>query len=129
MGSFLSQWKEKEDQEKASAIKGFLENNYQEVIDAAFLAKKFGMNTRCLRIAFKALTNQTPHAYLTSIRIEQAKNLLQKTDTDITSIAESVGLDKSNLYIHFRKITGLTPAQWREHALHNKKTSNDPLNK
>ena len=116
MGSFLAQWKEKQDLEKAKEIKAFLENNYQEIIDAFFLAKKFGMNTRCLRIAFKALTDQTPHEYLTRVRIEQAKKLLQKTDLNTSLIAARVGLDKTNLYKHFKKLTGLTPVQWRENA-------------
>jgi len=115
MGSFLAQWKEKQDLERAKEIKEFLENNCQEMIDALFLTKKFGMNTSCLRIAFKTLTNQTPHAYLTMIRIEKAKKLLQKTDLNATIIAARVGLDKTNLYKHFKKLTGFTPAQWREH--------------
>lgn len=124
MGSFLAQWKEKENLEKVKEIISFLENNYHEAIDARLLAKKFGMSTKSLTIAFKALTDQTPREYLTWIRIEQAKFLLQETDIHIMFIADRVGLDKSNLYIHFKKLTGLTPAQWRENALLNNNTNN-----
>lgn len=123
MQHFTMQWKKKKALEKAGAIKTFLQDNYQENITGAFLAKKFGMNTRDLRIAFKELTNENVHAYLTKIRIEQAKKLLQKTDLHVSLIAARVGLDKTNLYIHFKKLTGVTPAQWREDALQNKETN------
>ena len=117
------QWKKKKDLEKAGEIKTFLENNYQENITWEFLAKIFGKNIWDFRIAFKELTNENVHECLTKIRMEHAKQLLQKTDLNVSLIAARVGLDKSNLYIHFKKLTGLTPAQWREDALLNKRTN------
>ena len=107
------------DLEKAKEIKTFLENNYQENYDYVFLAKKFGMNTNSLSTAFRALTNSSIHEYLIKIRIERAKKLLQTTDLNIMYIAARVGIDKSNLNIHFKKLTGLTPLRWRKNAILN----------
>jgi AraC-like DNA-binding protein len=104
----------KEDLEKAKQIKIFLENNYQEHYDYAYLIKKFGMNMFNLKQAFKAVTNENVHAFLTRIRIDHAKLMLLNTDLSVESIAIRVGLDKSNFHIQFKKITGKTPNQWRK---------------
>jgi YesN/AraC family two-component response regulator len=104
----------KEDLEKATAIKEFLEKNYQETFDYAFLTKKFGMNMFNLKQAFKAVTNDNIHAYLTKIRVKRAKKLLETTDLNVGFIASQVGLDRSNFYIQFKKITGKSPSEWRK---------------
>jgi two-component system response regulator YesN len=103
----------KEDLEKAKQIKEFLELNYQQHFGYQFLVKKFAMNKNKLKLAFTAVTHDTIHAFLTKVRIEHAKKLLVTTNLNIASIAESVGLDKSNLNIQFKKATGKTPSGWR----------------
>jgi AraC-like DNA-binding protein len=103
----------KEDLEKAMQVKEFLELNYQQHYGYQFLVKKFAMNKNKLKLAFTAVTNDTIHAFVTRVRIEQAKKLLVTTNLNIVSIAENVGLDKSNLNIQFRKATGKTPSGWR----------------
>ena len=111
-------------------IKDYLENNYQDRFDYTFLAKYSRMNTNSLSIAFRALTNSSIHEYLTIIRVNRSKKLLETTDLSITLIAARVGLDKSNLYIQFKKLTGITPLQWRKNAILNNQTEdNDPLSR
>ena len=104
----------KEDLEKAKQIQEFLENNYQHRFDYQYLAKKFAVNKNKLKQTFTALTNDTIHAYLTKVRIEQAKELLVTTNLNMESIAEKVGLDRSNFNIQFKKATGKTPSGWRK---------------
>lgn len=107
----------KKDLAKAGEIKDFLETHYQQRIDYEFLAKKYGMNTTKLKLAFKEVTNNNIHAYLTKIRIEHAKQLLENTEETTSWISEQVGLDRSNFNIHFKKITGKTPSQWRKNSM------------
>lgn len=53
-------------------------------------------------------------AYVTRLRMEQAKQLLQSTDLNITTIAEMVGCPSaSNFYRLFRRETKMTPAAYR----------------
>jgi transcriptional regulator GlxA family with amidase domain len=104
----------KEDLEKAKQIQHFLEENYQQRFDYQYLAKKFAMNKNKLKQAFTAVTNDTIHAYVTKVRIEQAKKLLATTNLNMESIAEKVGLDRSNFNIQFKKATGQTPSGWRK---------------
>lgn len=102
-----------EDLAKAREIKTFLEKNYHVRHSYDDLVRKFGINKLKLKKAFKAATNQNVHEYLTKVRIENAKTLLQNTDRTIRDIAKKVGLDKSNFIKQFKNVTGKTPTEWR----------------
>jgi len=105
-----------EDIEKALLIKAFLEKHYQESYDYAFLTKKFAMNKFKLKQAFKHVTSDNIHSYITKLRINYAKKLLETTDLTIGQIVVNVGIDKSNFNLQFKKLTGKTPSQWRKHT-------------
>ncbi len=63
---------------------------------------------------FKKLTGATPHAYLASLRISRAQNLLAETDLSITQISARVGYSSSSHFTKaFRQVTGLTPKDFR----------------
>jgi len=108
-----------EDLAKALEIKQFLEKHYQEHHDYDYLVHKFGMNKFKLKVAFKAVSNDNVHSYITKLRIERAKELLESTDKTIGCIADKVGLDKSNFNIQFKKLTGKTPSEWRNYKSAN----------
>lgn len=108
-----------EDLAKALEIKAFLEKHYQERYDYDFFVQKFGINKFKMKLAFKAVVNDNIHSFLTKVRIEKAKQLLETTDNTIEYIASKVGLDKSNLNIQFKKITGKTPSEWRKNPTPN----------
>lgn len=103
-----------EDIEKTLLIKAFLEKNYQESYDYAFLIKKFAINEFKLKLSFKHVTGDNIHSYITKLRINHAKKLLQTTKLTIGFIAAKVGLDKSNFNIQFKNFTGKAPSQWRK---------------
>ena len=42
---------------------------------------------------FKQAFHQTPHQYLTQVRLERAKTLLLRTDTPVTDICMEVGFE------------------------------------
>lgn len=102
-----------EDIEKAREIKVFLEKNYNEHHSYDDLVRKFGINKLKLKTAFKALTNCNVHEFVTKVRMENGKVMLENTDKTIKDIAKRVGLDKSNFIIQFKHYTGKTPTQWR----------------
>jgi len=103
-----------EDLARALEIKQFLEKHYQEHHDYDYLVHKFGMNKFKLKVAFKAIAKDNVHSYITKLRVEKTKELLESTDRTIEFIAAKVGLDKSNLNIQFKKLTGTTPSEWRK---------------
>lgn len=102
------------DLEKAREIKSFLEQNYQEAYSYEDLSRKFKLNQFKLKHAFKQVANVAIHVFVTKVRIAKAQDLLLQTDERIEDIATSVGLEKSNFNIQFKKITGMTPIEWKK---------------
>jgi len=64
---------------------------------------------------FKKVTGASPHAYLATLRIERAQQLLATTDLSITEISTRVGYASSSHFGKaFRQANGLTPRAFRE---------------
>jgi AraC family transcriptional regulator len=63
---------------------------------------------------FKVTTGQTPHAYVTRLRIERAQELLRTTHSPIPAIARRVGFaSKSHFAATFLRFTGISPHVFR----------------
>jgi two-component system, response regulator YesN len=77
------------------------------------LANRFYICDRKLRNIFKRVTGKTINDFLTTVRIEKAKELLCITDDPIKKIATEVGYDTRNLEKQFKNFTEMTPLDWR----------------
>jgi AraC-like DNA-binding protein len=76
------------------------------------LALHAGLDKFHLCRAFRAQVGMPPHMYLTHLRIERAKQLLE-AGTRASEVAPQVGLyDQSLLNRHFRRIVGTTPGRY-----------------
>lgn len=63
---------------------------------------------------FKATTSETPHAYVTRLRVERAQELLRTSFWSMPVIARHAGFSsKSHFAAVFRRLTGLSPHQFR----------------
>lgn len=63
---------------------------------------------------FKQSTGLSPHQYLISCRIQQAKQMLTTTTLSIAEIAAQAGfVDQSHLARHFKRQFGVPPSQFR----------------
>ena len=68
-----------------------------------------------LRI-FRRSTGRTPHAFLTRLRVEEARRLILEGH-ELAEVAQRVGFyDQSHLNHHFRRAFGTTPARFRKTA-------------
>ncbi|MDK2956674.1 MAG: hypothetical protein PWQ57_2170 [Desulfovibrionales bacterium] len=99
----------------------------REIIHAHFgedillddLAQAAGLSPFHLLRVFQRQTGLTPHAYLTQVRMQKAKDLIAG-DGRIADAAHEVGLaDQSHLTRLFKQRYGLTPAAYRK-ILQNK---------
>lgn len=65
---------------------------------------------------FKEITGQVPLQYLSGIRVDQAKHLLQVTDDRLLDIAHNVGFGNEYYFNRrFKQTVGLSPGQYRRH--------------
>jgi AraC family transcriptional regulator len=64
--------------------------------------------------AFRLATGQTPHQWLTALRISRARDLLAEHSLSITEIALAVGYQTPSAFTaSFRKIVRVTPSEFR----------------
>jgi AraC-like DNA-binding protein len=66
---------------------------------------------------FTQAFNETPHEFITRMRIQQAKNLLLAGNHSVTEICFEVGYESLGSFsTRFRSLTGLSPAAFRGEA-------------
>jgi AraC family transcriptional regulator len=64
--------------------------------------------------SFKATTGETPHAYVTRLRVERAQELLRTSSWSMPAIARRVGFSsKSHFAAVFLRLTGISPHRFR----------------
>ncbi|OZG74989.1 AraC family transcriptional regulator [Hahella sp. CCB-MM4] len=95
-------------------VQDWLEEHCQQEIRIDDLAQRFNMSPRTLARRFKAATGDTPLGYLQTLRLENAKKMLEETSDNISQITMAVGYeDVSSFTKLFRQKTGLTPKDYR----------------
>lgn len=103
-----------QDLERLCSAKEIIESNYRYHYTLQELTQKLNTNEFKLKNGFKQLYQMSIYAFLTSVRIEKAKELLNNTDFPIKNIAARVGFkDISNFNRNFKKLTGVSPLVWR----------------
>ncbi|MEU5846204.1 GlxA family transcriptional regulator [Saccharopolyspora shandongensis] len=85
-----------------------------EPLTVADLAAHTRMSTRNFARSFTIETGISPMKWLNAARVNQARELLETTDTSIDDIAVRCGLGTpANFRQHFRRATGTTPSEYR----------------
>lgn len=78
------------------------------------LARRAGIPTRQLSKAVNSVCGKNLSHYVNDFRIAEACRLLESGDIAITTIVYDVGfLTKSNFNREFRRVTGMSPTEWR----------------
>ena len=96
-----------------SKAKEILAENLDLDISLNEIAKALKSNPYTLLRDFKKEMGITPHAYRMNLRIEMAKELLQR-GMSISQTAQKCGFfDQSHLHRHFKAITAVTPKEYR----------------
>ncbi|MCP3900948.1 MAG: helix-turn-helix domain-containing protein, partial [Desulfobacteraceae bacterium] len=84
-------------------------------IDYDWLAGKYEVSRRSLERRFKLATGVTPLSYLQKIRVETAKNLLEKGIQTFSEITYKVGYEDIAFFRKvFIRLTGLRPKEYQQ---------------
>ena len=92
---------------------GYMETNYPNPISVELLADEVGLERTYLSALFKEHTGISPHAYLTSVRVKMATELMRDERYSMSEIAEAVGLAPQNFARIFRRELGVTPLEYK----------------
>jgi AraC-like DNA-binding protein len=90
----------------------FIDSNYPENIDLNNIADEaFFSKYHFIRL-FKKIYSNTPHQYLTTVRIEKAMQLL-RTGIPVSETCYGVGFESLSTFSGlFKRIVGLTPSSY-----------------
>lgn len=84
-------------------------------LDQQIICKELGMSRASLYSKMKAITGIGVKEYITKIRIEKAKMLIETSDRSITEISEMTGFSASSYFsTAFKNYTGMTPSQYKK---------------
>lgn len=101
----------------------YIEKHYQDNISMDEVCTSVFMGKRTFIRRFKAATNNTPYEYLQRVRIESAKKAIERNDKDLVRIIDDAGYtDIKTFRTIFKRLTGLTPMEYRKKYARNQKT-------
>ena len=93
----------------------YIESHFVDEINAQKLADIAGLSIPHFNRLFRKLLRLSPMEYVLSLRVQEAQRLLSTTKLSMSEIAASVGFyDQSHFTQRFKRITGITPLQYRK---------------
>jgi AraC-like DNA-binding protein len=95
-------------------VRDYIHDHYPDNMTLVQLAAVANLSRFHLIRVFQKETGLSPHAYLTQVRVEKAKELLAR-NVPIVHTALAVGFsDQSHLTRRFKSITGIPPGQYAQ---------------
>ena len=109
---------QREEERPIHGITRYLQEHLAEEISLSVLAKEFYLSPQYISQLFKTEIGVGFLAYLTNIRMEQAKKLLLTTNLSIAEVSEQSGYADYRVFTKvFKKSEGITPSQYRRDFL------------
>ncbi|QUL54315.1 response regulator [Paenibacillus tritici] len=97
-------------------IREYLNQNYAQEMTLQHIAERFFISRENVSRKFKQITGENLSDYLTSLRVDKAKTLLQNTNLRLSQIAELVGYEDEKYFSRvFKKTAGVSPREYRKH--------------
>jgi AraC family transcriptional regulator, melibiose operon regulatory protein len=93
----------------------YIQKHYSEELSLDELSATVNLSkSECCRL-FKRTTGNTPFEYLLAYRIKQSISMMESGNKSIGEIASLTGFNSFSYYsVCFKKITGMTPKQYRK---------------
>ncbi|WP_343247572.1 AraC family transcriptional regulator [Diplocloster hominis] len=97
----------------AQQVQTYIRDHYAQKLTLEILAAQVNISVSQLKRTYKDQTGSSVIAYLTKIRIKEAKRLIRESNHNFTQIAELTGYD--NIYYfsrRFKEETQMTPTEY-----------------
>jgi AraC-like DNA-binding protein len=91
----------------------YIHAHHASDISVRDLAAVSGLSPYHFIRVFNRQVGLTPHAYLTQVRVENARQLLHRGQTPVQTALATGFFDQSHLTRHFKRIVGTTPGRYR----------------
>ena len=105
-------------QKIATRFKSLVYQHYIKDKTVAFYASLMGITPAYLGQSVKKVYHTSPKDIINEIIFLHAKTILSSTDTSIKELAWSLNFDDYSHFVKFfKKMSGLTPAEFRKHIL------------
>ena len=116
-GDYLMQLRKSASRGILSEVEKEVHGHYAENLTLKDLSKKYYINSAYLGQLFRKKYGQSFKDYLNSYRMEQAAQMLLRTDEKIYMIAEKVGYHDLDYFVNrFIEAKGCTPTKFRKEA-------------
>jgi transcriptional regulator GlxA family with amidase domain len=97
-----------------SRCQEWIADHYQEAAPVAGMVRLSGLAERSFKRRFQQATGMAPLEYVHTLRIEEAKQMLEASEEPIEAIANEVGYEDAGFFTRlFRRKVSLTPAAYR----------------
>jgi len=104
--------------ERVEAARQYLHDHAAEPVTLAALSRVAALSPFYLVRVFKAHVGVPPYRYLTSLRLDRARMLLEASSLSITQIAHRCGFGSaSHFSTAFRSNVGLSPTEYRRQSV------------
>jgi YesN/AraC family two-component response regulator len=91
------------------------ENISNPDLDQQLLCREMGVSRASLYNKMRTITGAGAKEYITRIRLEKAKSLIETTDLSIVDISEKTGFTSQSYFsTAFKAYTGITPSQYKK---------------
>jgi transcriptional regulator GlxA family with amidase domain len=98
-----------------AAAQVWIAENYATPNPVAGMTAVSGLTSRTFKRRFEAAAGYSPLDYVQSLRMEEAKQMLEASDTAIDAVAEEVGYTEPAAFRRlFKRSTGISPLQYRQ---------------
>lgn len=95
-------------------VQDYIEKNYEDKLSVDDLAMKFGLSRRNLERRFRKVTYNSIVEYLQRVRIEAAKQTLERNRENVNEAMYKAGYNDIKAFrTTFKKLTGLSPLEYR----------------
>jgi len=97
------------------ACQAWIGEHYAVASPVAAMIERAGLPSRTFKRRFRAATGYSPLEYVQTLRVEEAKHLLETTALSTDEIGVAVGYrDPSSFRRLFKRLTGVSPARYRQ---------------